>query len=154
MIGAMGGRRARSLLRDEEGSTLLLTIAYGALALALVVVVVAATSLLIERRRLLTLADGAALHAAEAFALSQVAFDGVQPSPRLADEAVEEAAQAWLRAAPTDLDAVRLVAARSLDGQTAEVSVAAAWRPPIVSVLLPDGVPLDVTVTARSVFVG
>ncbi|QCR20672.1 hypothetical protein C1N71_05230 [Agrococcus sp. SGAir0287] len=144
--------RLRSLARDERGSTLLLTIFYGALALALIVLVVAATALLVERRRLFTLADGAALHGAEAFALSQVAFDGESPSPRLADDAVEEAAAAWLASAPTELEEVRLVAAQSLDAQTAEVTVAAAWRPPIVSLLLPEGIPLDVTVTARSVF--
>lgn len=147
-------RAGRSLARDDDGSTLLLTIAYGALALALIVVVVAATALLVERRRLFTLADGAALHAAEAFALEQVAFDGEHASPQLADAAVEEAAAAWLMSAPTELDDVALVAARSLDAQTAEVTVAAAWRPPIVSLLLPDGIRLDVTVTARSVLVG
>lgn len=146
--------RLRALARDDAGSTLLLTIAYGALALALIVVVVGATALLVERRRLFTLADGAALHAAEAFALEQIAFDGEQPAPQLADAAVEQAAAEWLRIAPTELDEVALVHARSVDAQTAEVTVAAVWRPPIASLLLPDGVPLDVTVTARAVFVG
>ncbi|MFC7430744.1 MULTISPECIES: hypothetical protein [unclassified Agrococcus] len=146
--------RLRALARDDDGSTLLLTIAYGALALALIVVVVGATALLVERRRLFTLADGAALHAAEAFALEQIAFDGEQPAPQLADVAVEQAADEWLRVAPTELDEVALLRARSVDAQTAEVTVAAVWRPPIVSLLLPDGVPLDVTVTARAVFVG
>lgn len=145
--------RLRALARDDAGSTLLLTIAYGALALALIVVVVGATALLVERRRLFTLADGAALHAAEAFALEQIAFDGERPAPELADAAVEQAAGEWLRIAPTELDEVALVHARSVDAQTAEVTVAAVWRPPIASLLLPDGVPLDVTVTARAVFV-
>lgn len=145
--------RLRALTRDDDGSTLLLTIAYGALALALIVVVVGATALLVERRRLFTLADGAALHAAEAFALEHIAFDGEQPAPQLADAAVEQAADEWLRIAPSELDEVALVHARSVDAQTAEVTVAAVWRPPIVSLLLPDGVPLDVTVTARAVFV-
>lgn len=146
--------RLRALARDDAGSTLLLTIAYGALALALIVVVVGATALLVERRRLFTLADGAALHASEAFALEQIAFDGEQPAPELADAAVDQAAGEWLRIAPTELDEVALVHARSVDAQTAEVTVAAVWRPPIASLLLPDGVPLDVTVTARAVFVG
>ena len=155
MIAAASVRaRMRSLARDDDGSTLLLTIFYGALALALIVVVVGATALLVERRRLFTLADGAALHAAESFALSQIAFDGEQPSPQLADDAVENAAASWLASAPTELEEVRLVSAQSLDAQTAEVTIAAAWRPPIVSLLLPDDIPLDVTVMARSVFVG
>ena len=153
-VGGALRARMRSLAHDDDGSTLLLTVFYGALALALIVVVVGATALLVERRRLFTLADGAALHAAEAFALSQVAFDGEAPSPRLADDAVEEAAASWLASAPTELEEVTLVEAQSLDAQTAEVTVAAVWRPPMVSLLLPEGIPLDVTVTARSVFVG
>ena len=42
---------------DERGSTLLLTIFYGVLGLALVLVVVSATSLYLERKRLFTLAE-------------------------------------------------------------------------------------------------
>ena len=48
-------------IRVEDGSTLLLTIFYAALALVLILLVVAATSLYLERKRLYTLADGASL---------------------------------------------------------------------------------------------
>ena len=57
-------------LRSEDGSTILLTIFYSALCLAIILVVVAATSLYLERKRLFTLADGASLVGAEAFTLS------------------------------------------------------------------------------------
>lgn len=140
------------LARDEEGSTLVLTIGFAALALALVLAVAAATSMLVERRRLFTVADGAALAAAEAFALEQVRFDGASAAPELADAAVQEAAAAWAAAAAGQLDAVRVEGA-SADARSATVSVSSTWQPPVVSLFLPDGIRLDVTATARAVFV-
>lgn len=145
-------RLARRLVREDEGSTLVLTIGFAALALALIVAVTAATSLLIERRRLFTVADGAALAAAEAFALEQVRFDGSAASPELADTAVDRAAADWATAASGVLDDVRVEGA-SADDRSATVTVSSAWRPPVVSLLLPEGIRLDVTSTARAVFV-
>src|SRR5699024_9431836 len=98
----------RRIAREEEGSTLLLTIGFAALALALIIAVTAATSMLVERRRLFTVADGAALAAAEAFALEQVRFDGTSAAPELADGAVDRAAAAWAARAGGDLDDVRI----------------------------------------------
>ncbi|WP_306232054.1 pilus assembly protein TadG-related protein [Agrococcus beijingensis] len=145
-------RMLRRLARDDEGSTLVLTIGFAALALALILAVTAATSLLIERRRLFTVADGAALAAAEAFALEQVRFDGTSASPELADGAVGAAAAHWAASAAGDLDAVRVDGA-SADARSASVTVSSAWRPPVVSLFLPEGIRLDVTSTARAVFV-
>ncbi len=44
--------RGSRVVGDERGSTLLLTIFYAALSLALILVVVAVTSLYLERKRL------------------------------------------------------------------------------------------------------
>ncbi|MCR8671003.1 pilus assembly protein TadG-related protein [Agrococcus sp. HG114] len=140
------------LAREEDGSTLVLTIGFAALALALILAVTAATSMLIERRRLFSVADGAALAAAEAFALEQVRFDGSDAAPELADEAVQQAAAHWASRAGTDLDGVRVDGA-SADARSATVTVSSAWRPPVVSLFLPDGIRLDVSSTARAVFV-
>lgn len=145
-------RLLRRLAHEEDGSTLLLTIGFAALALSLIIAVTAATSMLIERRRLFTVADGAALAAAEAFALEQVRFDGAAATPALADEAVHEAAAAWAARAAGDLESLRVEAA-SADARSATVTVSSAWRPPVVSLLLPEGIRLDVTSSARAVFV-
>lgn len=145
-------RLVRRLAREEDGSTLVLTIGFAALALALIVAVTAATSLLIERRRLYTVADGAALAAAEAFALEQVRFDGATAAPELADAAVDRAAADWAATAGADLDGVRVDGA-SADDRSASVTVSSAWSPPVVSLFLPAGLRLDVTSTARAVFV-
>ncbi|MET4099727.1 putative membrane protein [Agrococcus sp. UYP10] len=144
-------RLARRLAREDDGSTLVLTVGFAALALALILAVTAATSLLIERRRLFTVADGAALAAAEAFALEQVRFDGDAAAPELADRAVDLAAAAWTVAAGSGLAGLRVDAA-SADARSATVTVSSAWRPPVVSLFLPDGIRLDVTSTARAVF--
>ncbi len=145
-------RLARRLAREDDGSTLVLTIGFAALALALILAVTAATSLLIERRRLFTVADGAALAAAEAFALEQVRFDGEDAAPELADGAVDQAAAAWAAAAGSGLAHLRVDGA-SADARSATVSVSSAWRPPVVTLFLPEGVRLEVSSTARAVFV-
>lgn len=44
----------------------------------------------------------------------------------------------------------RITAAGTPDGVTALVTVAAEWHPPLVSVFVPDGVPLKSTATSRT----
>jgi hypothetical protein len=40
----------------------------------------------------------------------------------------------------------------SVDGRSATVELSARWSPPVVSLLVPDGIRIDVTSTARSIF--
>lgn len=76
MSGVHSNRPAARMLRldprDDRGSILPLVAGFGTLALAVVLLVSAATSLYLERTRLYTLADGAALAAAESFDLASV----------------------------------------------------------------------------------
>jgi hypothetical protein len=150
------GRTARcSDLADDDGSTLLLTIFYGFLALVLILLVVAATSLYLERKRLFTLADGAALAGAEAFLLDSVtpATDAGQLKPVLDPIAVDRAVRRYLASAPkADVADFTVTRATSVDGRSATVSLGAYWRPPVLTLVLPAGVPLQVTAVARSVF--
>jgi hypothetical protein len=140
------------MIDDESGSTLLLTIFYGALSLVLVLLVVAATSAYLERKRLFTLADGAALVGAEAFALDRVALTPDGPRPVLRTPDVSAAVSDYLATAPHDFENLALERAETVDGRSATVQLSAYWRPPIVSMLLPEGIRLDVTAVARSVF--
>ncbi len=139
-------------VEHDEGSTLILTSFYAFLCLVLVLLVTAATSLYLERKRLFTLADGAALVAAEAFTLGEVAVTAAGPRPTLTDSSVAEAAGEYLATAPTELDGVRLEAGGTEDGLSATVTVSSAWSPPVLTVFVPDGLRLEVTTTARSVF--
>ena len=146
-------RALRNRLRDEEGSILPITIFFMFLAITVIVAVTAATSLYLERKRLFTLADGAALAGAEAFDLDAVRVTDGAVHAELTSSAVRAAASGYLASAPhgslTDLD---LAEAGTSDGRSATVSLQASWRPPMLSLLMPAGIRLDVTSTARSVF--
>lgn len=141
------------LAAGEDGSLLPLTIAYGVLALLVIVVAVAATSMYLERKRLLTFADGAALAGAEAFPLDAVAVDAAELRPRLTAEAVEAAVADYVASSQAaSFEGLAVTRATTVDGQSATVSLSALWRPPILTAVLPSGVPLEVTAVARSVF--
>lgn len=140
--------------RDDRGSILPLIAGFGALALAVVLLGSAATSLYLDRARLFTLADGAALAAAESFDLAAVRLtpEGVL-RPRLTKPEVTDAAAEYLAQAPDSrLEGLRLIAATTPDGLSARVTLASVWAPPVVSIFVPGGIALQVTATSRSVF--
>jgi len=140
-------------MRRDDGSTLPLTIFFGMLSLALVLVVIAATSLYLERTRLFTLADGAALVGAEAFSLDDVRETAAGYRPTLESPDVAAAVSAYLSSTPTaDFTALHLDRAESVDGRSATVELSAYWRPPMLTLLVPEGFRIDVTAVARSVF--
>lgn len=130
------GLRQR-VARDESGSTLLLTIGYCVLGLAIVLVVASATTLYLERKRLFTVADGAALAAAEAWRLETVRIEGDRLAIELEDAEVQRAAAEYLAVAASDLDDVLLVRAASDDGRSATVTLRSVWRAPIHTDLVP-----------------
>ncbi|MBG6107572.1 pilus assembly protein TadG-related protein [Frigoribacterium sp. CG_9.8] len=130
-----------------------LTIFYGFLSLVLILLVVAATSLYLERKRLFTLADGAALVGAEAFDLDEVSMTAGGPRPTLQSEHVRSAVEEYLDAVPRGrFESLRLESASATDGRSATVELSAYWRPPVLSLLLPEGIRLDVSAVGRSVF--
>lgn len=140
-------------LRADDGSVLPLTVFYGVLGLALILLVVAATSLYLERKRLFTIADGAALAGAEAFELADVTVRDGSPHAVLTDALVAHAASGYLNDADIrGFDGLSVTAAGSPDGESARVALSAVWHPPVVSLFVPDGVQLEVSSVARSVF--
>lgn len=143
-----------SRLRNEDGSTLLLTIFYSALCLALILLVVAATSLYLERKRLFTLADGASLVGAEAFTLDDptaATRHGIRPI--LTTPEVASAVSAYLTDNPADhFTALQVERAVSVDGRSATVELSCYWAPPVLTLFVPKGFRIQVTSIARSVF--
>lgn len=138
---------------DDTGSTLPLTIFYGFLSLVLVLLVVSATSLYLERKRLFTLADGAALVGAEAFDLDEVRPSAGGFRPTLETPAVAAAVTDYLAVTPTaDFTALAVERAESVDGRSATVALSAYWQPPLLSLLVPEGFRIEVTAVGRSVF--
>lgn len=147
-------RRRASVSADETGSTILLTIGFAAVALALILVGTAATSLYVEHKRLLSLADDLAASAAESFAIDDVvvAPDGTA-RPVLDDGQVDRSVhETLLRDGPGTLSGVQVEAALTRDGRSAEVSLSSDWHPPLLALFVPEGFRIEATATARSVF--
>jgi hypothetical protein len=143
----------QSRLRSEEGSTLLLTIFYGALSLVVVLLMVAATSLYLERKRLFTLADGAALVGAETFTLDSVQNLGLGWRPTLVPADVAAAVEAYVSLnSGAGFESLAIERATTLDTRSATVTLSSYWRPPLLSLLVPEGLRIEVTAVARSVF--
>jgi hypothetical protein len=137
----------------EEGAALPLIIGLFTIAVGFVVVAAAATSLHLERLRLLTVADGAALAGAESFRVADVVVRGEQVVPTLSAPAVRSAVDEYVADADTGgLEALGVVDARTADGRSATVELRAIWRPPILSPILPDGLLVTVTSTAAARF--
>lgn len=137
----------------DEGSILPLTVFFGFLSLVLVLLVVAATSLYLERKRLFTLADGAALVAAESFALDDVELTAAGYRPTLRSPDVAASVNAYLAGGPGgEFTALAVERAETVDGHSATVTLSAYWRLPVLSLLVPEGFRIEVTVVARSVF--
>lgn len=137
-------------LSDDTGSTLLLTIGMTMLALTLILVAAAATSLAVERRQLFTVGDGAALVASETFVLDDLVGIAA-PTQQLRQDAMLEAAQQWVE----DRDPTgqtQVVSAYSADGHSATVVLSKPWRPHWLTWLLPSGLDIRVTSTARTMF--
>jgi uncharacterized membrane protein len=143
----------RHRLADDTGSTMPLAIFFGFLSLVLILLVVSATSLYLERKRLFTLADGAALVGAEAFELEDVQLTDSGLRPTLQSPAVAAAVESYIASTPSAaFDELTVERSESVDGRSATVTLSSWWRPPIVSLLVPQGLRIEVTAVGRSVF--
>lgn len=150
----MTSPRLRPRLRDESGSTLPLIVLFAALAGALILVITAASSLYLERKRLFTVADGAALAAAEAWSFSTAPQPDGAPGVAFDDASLHQAVSEYLDAADAaaGFDQLSLVKVESADGRGVAVALAARWRwPGGGGGVVPVDVPLEVVATARSV---
>lgn len=136
--------RRPAAAQDDEGSILPLLLGYVVLAIAVIFVCTCATDLYIAQKRLDSLADAAVLAGADGFTL---VVEGDTVRAELTDAGVQEQATAIVDAMTTE---AALVEASAPDGVTARVTVAAAWHPPLFSVFVPDGVPLEATATSRT----
>ncbi|CAN5326648.1 hypothetical protein BH11ACT3_BH11ACT3_04200 [soil metagenome] len=140
-------------LRADDGSILPLISFYGALALILVLIVAAVTSLYLERKRLFTLADGAALVGAESFTLDEVVVVAGHPHVELQSDEVRGAVQSYLGGNPIGrFEGLALVEATTRDGRSATVTVSSVWHPPVVTLFVPDGLRIEATAVSRTVF--
>lgn len=129
---------------DDAGSILLLTIGYAVLALVAILVCVNATSLYLAQKRLDSLADAASLAAADGFTIT---FDGATAHAVLTPADVHAQARTLVDAA---VGTATLVEAVTPDGVSARVTVSDTWHPPVLTLFVPEGVPLEATATTRT----
>lgn len=156
-------RRPREIATGDDGQIMLLSIAYGVLALLLVGAVVSAASIHLERKALLALADLTALDAADALDQERY-FDRLldpdephHPEDLLpiTDRSVRASVEAYLATAPAaaELTGLRVVEAVAVDERTAEVTLTSLARPPLLTWVTAgwsDGIVLEVTTRARA----
>lgn len=137
----------------DDGQISVLVIGFAVVALLLAVVVMAVTSVYVGERKLQVLADNAALAAADTFVELRHGAQGAPPSAVLDDAAVAGAAASYLDTVSAWAGTPGLALAAptgSPDGRTAEVTLNAVVRPPVVNLLVPDGVAITATSEARA----
>lgn len=141
--------------RSEDGQVGVLVIGYLLVCLLVVTVVLAVSAVHIEHRKLLSVADGAALAAADNYSIDVGAGGGdtTPPLPALQDPGVEESAAGYLAATGAGARFEQLAidpATGAEDGRTARVVLTAVVRPPLVNFLVPAGIPIVAQADARA----
>ncbi len=137
----------------DDGQVTILVIGFAVVLLLLTIVVMAVTAVYVGERKLQVLADNAALAAADTFVALDPGEGGAPPATVLDDDAVAGAAAAYLDTvrAWTDTPGLALAAPTGRpDGRTAEVTLSAVVHPPVVNLLVPDGIPISATSDARA----
>ena len=135
---------------SEKGSILPLVAGLLALCGVFAVAVVDSTDLAIARTQLQSIADGAALAAAQSITPGNATVSNDRLIIALTPATIRSAARQFVR--DTAVPGVRLSAGTTPDGRTAIVTVTRVWRAPIDSDLLPLRLRLTATARARTVF--
>jgi uncharacterized membrane protein len=156
-MSTVGAGSAAHRAHGEDGQVGVLVIGYLLVSLLVVTVVLAVSSVYIEHKKLLSAADGAALSAADDYSIDVgiggSASSGATPLPALQDSGVEQSAAGYLAATGAGARFSQLTvdpATGAPDGRTARVVLTAVVRPPIISVLVPGGIPIVARADARA----
>lgn len=143
---------------SDDGQVAVLILGYCLIALVLVLVVASASAVHLERKRLLAVADGAALDAADSFDAGAFYGSGTAPGRGVpvTDASVRASVEEYVGSRGAYADFAAFAVARPTgtpDGQTAEVTLVAVVTPPLVTSVIQDyagGIPLRVTARARA----
>ncbi|WP_246036138.1 pilus assembly protein TadG-related protein [Sinomonas susongensis] len=138
---------------QESGQILLLLVGFAVLCLLVASVVVGVSAVHLERQRLLSAADGAAQASADSFTFADALAGSGPPGAVLSSERVRRAAVAFLRetGAEERFESFSVGSAvGSPDGRSAQVTLGAVVRLPLISILLPDAPRIEVTSIARA----
>lgn len=141
----------------DAGHITLLSLAFATIALALVLVIASASAVHLDRKQLLSVADAAALDAADAIDLDRfyAGAGGVDDLP-MSDAHVRAAVEAHLRVSPQAAELAGLAIAEptgTADGRSVQVTLVAVARTPLASwsaLGLPSEVPIRASTSARA----
>ena len=132
---------------------MVMILGYVMVALLLTTVVIGISSVYLEHKRLLSLADGASLAAADSYTLGEVETQSGSPSAVLNPARVRNVATDFVARSPASQRFEGLAVAGatgSPDGSTAVVVLTASVHPPVVNFLVPHGIRIEASSTARS----
>lgn len=132
---------------------MVLIIGFVLLALLVAAAVMGASSLYLEHKKLLSMADGASVAAADSYTLGQIETKGGSPTAVLSGSRVRNVAADFLNRNDAYARFSGLVVAPatgSPDGSTAVVVLSAEVHPPIVNFIIPDGIRIEAKSVARS----
>ena len=138
---------------EESGQILVLTIGFAVLCLLVAATVMGVSAVYIEHKKLLSTADGAAAAAADSFTLADTASQEAPPAAALSEDRVRGVVSTYLEryGARARFEGLAIASATGTpDGRTATVTLTAFARVPLVGVVLPEGVPIQATATARA----
>lgn len=140
----------------DSGQISILAIGMMLICLLALVVVMAITSVYLAERKLQAHADNAALAAADSFHSWGTTYDAAsRPHAELTSSSVNNAAVDYVGevGAEFDLDTLRIGPETGTpDGRTAQVTLHAVARPPVVTWIIPQGIPVSATGEARAEF--
>lgn len=138
-------------LSGESGQSLVLAIGLVAITLLVISAVLAASAVNLKARQLLAAADGAVIAAVDEFELLQ---GGPTPRIELDPQRLSQAVQRYLSdtGAAARFDNLSVGGIQVLsDGQGASITLHATVSPPIIGWVIPQGIPIHVDSTARTV---
>lgn len=137
----------------DDGQVMVLIVGYVLLVLLLVTVVAAVSSVYIESKKLLSVADGAAAAAADSYSLNQVGGTTGAPVAALSQDRVNAVVRSYLNVNGSYARFSGLAVATGTgtpDGRTAQVTLTAVVHPGMINFLIPAGIDVTATSTARS----
>lgn len=135
---------------NERGSILPLVAGLLALAGVFTIGVIDSTDLALSRTELQSLADGAALAAAQSVSPATATVEGNSLVVTLNPATVRRDARAFV--ADSGVPGIRVRAVSVPDSRTAMVTLTRVWRAPLDSEFLPLRIRLTATARARTVF--
>ena len=137
---------------SERGSMMPLMGGAVLMMVMMVLGVTVASSLLVERQRLYSLADGAAVYASESFDPATITKSGLMVRAPLSSSRVRASAEEFLRTVgPGVLKGVELESATTPDGGHAEVVLSSLWSAPVWSQFFPESLRISAKARAQTV---